>query len=102
MVDEYAIRVPGADKRLLLLAEGRVVNLAAGEGNPPDVMDLAFAVQALSCEWLARQAPELGAGVYDVPGEIDTAVARLKLGALGVSLDRLTAEQSAYLESWGR
>lgn len=103
MVDEYVLRgVFSETKRLLLLAEGRVVNLAAGEGNAPGVMDLAFSVQALSCEWLARNAPDLEAGVYDVPEAIDTAVARLKLEALGVSLDHLTREQAAYLESWGR
>jgi adenosylhomocysteinase len=90
-----------ADGRtLLLVAEGRVANLAAAEGNPPSVMDVAFAEQALSLAWLAATGGELPPGVYDVPGEIDGEVATLELAALGVAIDELTAEQRHYLGSW--
>ena len=85
-------------RRLLLVAEGRLVNLAAGEGHPPSVMDISFAVQALTVEWLATA--ELAPGVHDVPPAIDDEVARTKLAALGVRLDALTGEQSRYLSSW--
>ena len=85
-------------RRLLLVAEGRLVNLAAGEGHPPSVMDISFAVQALTVEWLATA--ELAPGVHEVPPAIDDEVARTKLAALGVRLDALTGEQSRYLSSW--
>jgi adenosylhomocysteinase len=85
-------------RRLLLLAEGRLVNLAAGEGHPASVMDISFAVQALTVEWLA--AAELAPGVHAVPPAIDDEVARTKLAALGVGLDALTAAQARYLSSW--
>jgi adenosylhomocysteinase len=87
-------------RHLNLLASGRVVNLAAGEGHPASVMDLSFALQALSVEHLAKTAGRLGAGVHPVPDEIDREVARLKLASLGVRLDALTAEQQAYRRSW--
>ena len=87
-------------RRLNLLASGRVVNLAAGEGHPASVMDLSFALQALSVEHLALHGARLGAGVHPVPDEIDREVARLKLASLGIELDALTAEQQAYRRSW--
>jgi adenosylhomocysteinase len=87
-------------RRVYLLAEGRLLNLAAAEGHPASVMDMSFANQALSAAHLARHAGELEAAVHDVPKEIDEEVARLKLAALGVDIDVLTAEQLAYLGSW--
>jgi len=96
-VDEYTL--PDG-RRINLLGEGRLVNLAAAEGHPAAVMDMSFANQALSVEWMVKQGKDLSAGVYPVPPEIDTEVARLKLEALGVSIDSLTAEQEAYLTSW--
>jgi adenosylhomocysteinase len=94
-VDEHLM----ADgRRLLLIAEGRLVNLAAAEGHPASVMDVSFAVQALALEWLVRQT--LKPGVYEVPEELDTEVARTKLAALGVSLEELTPDQVRYLSSW--
>jgi adenosylhomocysteinase len=96
-VDEFTL--PDG-RRLFLLGEGRLVNLAAAEGHPAAVMDMSFANQALCVEWVVKHAPELSAGVYPVPTEIDEEVARLKLQAMGIEIDRLTAEQEAYLSSW--
>jgi len=87
-------------RRLYLLAEGRLVNLAAAEGHPAAVMDMSFANQALCVEWLVRSAGELAPRVYPVPEEIDRQVAALKLEAMGVRIDQLTPEQRRYLESW--
>lgn len=87
-------------RRLYLLAEGRLVNLAAAEGHPAAVMDMSFANQALCVEWLARSAGGLAPQVYPVPEEIDRQVAALKLEAMGVRIDPLTPEQRRYLESW--
>jgi len=96
-VDEYRL----ADGRCLhLLAEGRLVNLAAAEGHPAAVMDMSFANQALSVEWMVQRHAELGPQVYPVPSEIDAEVARLKLQAMGVRIDELTREQEEYLRSW--
>jgi adenosylhomocysteinase len=96
--DEYTL----ADgRRLLLLAAGRVVNLAAGEGHPPAVMDLAFATQALTAQWLIGTAESLGVGVHRVPVSIDREVAALELAATGVVIDTLTPEQVSYLTTWG-
>jgi adenosylhomocysteinase len=93
--DEYVL----ADgRRLVLLAEGRLVNLAAAEGHPAAVMDMSFADQALTCEWIAGQ--DLVPGVYDVPKAIDTEVARLKLASMDVEIDALTPAQEEYLSSW--
>jgi len=88
-------------RRLNLLAHGRVVNLAAGEGHPPAAMDMSFANLALAVEHLLRQRAELGPGVLAVPKEIDEEIARLKLGSLGVEIDSLTQDQEDYLSSWG-
>jgi adenosylhomocysteinase len=76
------------------------VNLAAAEGHPAAVMDMSFANQALSVEWIVQRRGELTSAVYEVPAEIDREVARLKLGAMGVEIDQLTEEQAAYLTSW--
>jgi len=88
------------DRRLNLLARGRVVNLAAAEGHPAAVMDVSFAIQALCVEELVRRAGELSPGVHAVPAAIDHEVARLKLAALGVQIDALTDEQREYLDTW--
>jgi len=95
--DEY---VMADGRRLILLAEGRLVNLGAAEGHPAAVMDMSFADQALTAEWLVANAAELTPGVYEVPAEIDKEVAALKLAAMGVSIDVLTPEQADYLSSW--
>jgi adenosylhomocysteinase len=87
-------------RRLLLLAEGRVVNLVAADGHPPEVMDLAFGIEALSLAWLAGRAEKLAPGVHRVPADIDAEAARLVLAALGTRLDALTEAQQAYLASW--
>jgi adenosylhomocysteinase len=97
MVQQYRL----ADgRRLHVLGEGRLINLAAAEGHPAAVMDMSFANQALSLEYLARRHGELERRVYDVPPEIDAEVARLKLEAMGVAIDTLTEEQQRYLTSW--
>ena len=87
-------------RRLYLLADGRLVNLGAAEGHPALVMDMSFANQALGLEWLRSHATELEPRVYDIPGEIDREVARLKLLSMGIEIDQLTAAQKAYSESW--
>ena len=90
-----------ADGRTLhLIAEGRLVNLAAGDGHPAEIMDMSFAIQALSARYLAKHRGELSPGVYDIPQEIDDEVARRKLAAWGVSVDTLSKEQKTYLHSW--
>jgi adenosylhomocysteinase len=95
--DEYIL----ADgRRLVLLAEGRLVNLAAAEGHPAAVMDMSFADQALTCAWLAESHASLEPAVHEVPKEIDTEVARLKLASMAISIDSLTPDQEDYLSSW--
>jgi adenosylhomocysteinase len=95
--DEYVL----ADgRRLILLAEGRVVNLVAGEGHPAAVMDVSFAVQALAAAWLATGQPGLAPGVHDVPALIDAQTATLMLASLGTQIDALTPGQQEYLDSW--
>jgi adenosylhomocysteinase len=95
-VDEYTI----ANKRIYLLGEGRLINLAAAEGHPASVMDMSFADQALSIEYLVSGKTKLAPDVYPVPVDIDRQVASLKLAALGVKIDTLTEEQRIYLASW--
>jgi adenosylhomocysteinase len=90
----------GDGRRIFLLAEGRLINLAAAEGHPAAVMDMSFANQALAAEHLARNASELERKVYVVPEEIDKEIARLKLETMGIAIDTLTAEQEKYLTSW--
>jgi len=96
-VQEYRM---GDGRRLYLLAEGRLLNLAAAEGHPAAVMDMSFANQALSAEYLAKQGKSLQPNVYTVPSDIDQTVARLKLEAMDVRIDELTPEQRKYLQSW--
>jgi adenosylhomocysteinase len=97
LVDEYTL----ADgRRLYLIGEGRLVNLAAAEGHPALVMDMSFANQALSAEWVIQNAATLERKVYDVPREIDDEIARLKLETMGIAIDQLTEEQAKYLASW--
>lgn len=96
-VEEYTLL---NDKKINLLAEGRLVNLAAAEGHPASVMDMSFANQALCAEYLARQGKNLERKVYPVPKSIDRKVARLKLKTMGVRIDALTGEQKKYLSSW--
>jgi adenosylhomocysteinase len=97
LVEQYDL----GDRRLNLLAGGRVVNLAAAEGHPAAVMDVSFALQALSVEDLVRRHGDLQPGVHAVPAAIDYEVGRLKLATLGVAIDEPTAEQASYRESWG-
>jgi len=87
-------------RRIYLLGEGRLVNLAAAEGHPSSVMDMSFANQALSAEYLVKEGATLDRKVYSVPSPIDREIARLKLAAMGVTIDTLTAEQEKYLRSW--
>ena len=94
---EYELR---DGRKLYLLAEGRLVNLAAAEGHPPEVMDMSFANQALVAEWLWEQKNRLGNKVYQVPEKIDREVARRKLKTMGIRIDRLTGEQKSYLRGW--
>jgi adenosylhomocysteinase len=97
LVEQFEI---GPQRRLNLLAQGRVVNLAAAEGHPAAAMDMSFANQALCVEHLARHGATLGPRVLPVPPEIDREVARLKLASLGIEIDELTAAQREYLTSW--
>jgi adenosylhomocysteinase len=96
-VEEYTL---SDGRKINVLGEGRLVNLAAAEGHPSSVMDMSFANQALAAEYLAKNAKELEKRVYPVPKEIDKEIARLKLKAMGVAIDTLTPEQEKYLSSW--
>jgi len=96
-VDEYTLR---GGQKIYLLGEGRLINLASAEGHPASVMDMSFADQALSVEYLIKHSQSLGKEVYPVPKEIDQEVARLKLRSLNAEIDVLTAEQKRYLQSW--
>jgi len=87
-------------RRIYLLGEGRLINLAAAEGHPAIVMDMSFANQALSAEYAIQHAAELERKVYPVPAAIDAEIAKLKLATMGVDLDTLTEEQERYLASW--
>lgn len=87
-------------RRLLVVAEGRLVNLGAAEGHPADVMDMSFADQALAAEWLVENGTDLDPGVYRLPEELDAEVARIKLASMGAQLEELTDEQRRYLSSW--
>ena len=89
-----------ADGRVLnVLADGRLVNLAAGNGHPAEIMDMSFAVQALAAEWLVKHRDTLETKLYDIPAEIDDAIGWAKLAALGLTIDRLTPKQEEYLHS---
>jgi len=96
-VEEYALR---DGRRINVLGEGRLINLAAAEGHPAAVMDMSFADQALSAEYLVKNAKNLERRVYSVPEELDKRVAKLKLESMGIKIDRLTTEQEEYLASW--
>lgn len=96
-VDAYTL--PGG-KRIYLLGEGRLVNLAAAEGHPASVMDMSFATQALASEWAVKNRKKLMPQVYEVPKVVENWVARLKLASMGIHVDRLTEKQKAYLSSW--
>ena len=97
LVTEYTLK---SKKRIYLLGEGRLVNLACAEGHPAEVMDLSFANQALSCEYITKNKNKLKKKVYKVPDEIDYKVAKLKLNSMGIKIDKLTPEQKKYLSSW--
>jgi adenosylhomocysteinase len=96
-VDEYTL---GDGRRIYLLSEGRLVNLAAAEGHPASVMDMSFANQALCLEYLTKMKGKLEPAVYPVPEEIDQEVGKLKLASMNITIDSLTKEQKKYLESW--
>lgn len=97
MVEEFTMP---DDRLIFLLADGRLVNLAAAEGHPASVMDMSFANQALSAEYMVKNAASLKPGVYGVPCDIDAGIAELKLATMGISIDELTEEQKHYLASW--
>ena len=90
----------GDGRTLNVIADGRLVNLAAGNGHPAEIMDMSFAVQALAAEWLVKHRDELETKVYDIPEEIDYQIGVTKLAALGLAIDALTQEQKAYLSGW--
>ncbi len=97
-VDEYILK---NNKRIYLLAEGRLINLAAAEGHPASVMDMSFATQALQCEYVVKKQGNLSVAVHDVPMEIERQVSKLKLKSMSINIDKLTAEQVVYLASSG-
>ncbi|MBI2020416.1 adenosylhomocysteinase [Candidatus Daviesbacteria bacterium] len=88
------------DKKIFVLAEGRLVNLVTAEGHPPDVMDMSFANQALAAEYLVQNKSKLKVGIHTIPAQLDQMIAQLKLESLGISIDKLTEEQKKYLSSW--
>ena len=96
-VEEFAMR---DGRKIYVLGEGRLINLASAEGHPASVMDMSFANQALASEYMVKNHKELEGKVYSVPEELDKHVAKLKLEAMGIKIDRLTPEQEAYLASW--
>ena len=96
-VEEYMME---DGRRIHILGEGRLINLAAAEGHPASVMDMSFANQALAGEYLVKESKNMGNNVYDVPEELDREIARLKLASMGVTIDVLTEEQEVYLNSW--
>jgi adenosylhomocysteinase len=96
-VEEYVLE---NGKRVNLLGDGRLINLAAAEGHPSSVMDMSFANQSLSIEYMVKSKRKLENDVYPVPEEIDMLIAREKLAAMGFAIDKLTPEQKKYLASW--
>jgi adenosylhomocysteinase len=96
-VEEFTLR---GGRRIYVLGEGRLINLAAAEGHPAAVMDMSFANQALAAEYAVKHGRRLEKKVYGVPLDIDREIARLKLRSMGVAIDPLTPEQKRYLESW--
>jgi adenosylhomocysteinase len=95
--EEYRLK---SGKSVVVIGEGRLVNLAAAEGHPSAVMDMSFANQALACEYLVLNKGKLAPGLYSIPAELDKEIARLKLQAMGITIDSLTAEQLEYINSW--
>ena len=96
-MDQYTL---DDGRKVFILGEGRLINLASAEGHPASVMDMSFANQALSAEYMVQNAKSLEKSVYTVPEAIDQEIARLKLQSLGVHIDTLTEEQVRYLSSW--
>ncbi|HEX6669691.1 MAG TPA: adenosylhomocysteinase, partial [Gemmatimonadales bacterium] len=96
LVEEFVVK----GRRIVVLGEGRLINLAAAEGHPASVMDMSFANQALAAELLAREFKTLGKAVHRLPVAVDQEIARLKLQSMGISIDTLTSEQVEYLASW--
>jgi adenosylhomocysteinase len=96
-VDEYRLH---DGRRLYVLAEGRLVNLASAEGHPPSVMDMSFATQALTTEFCVKNKGKLEAKVHAVPAEVEEYVARHKLSSMGITIDELTAQQKRYMSGW--
>jgi adenosylhomocysteinase len=96
-VEEYTLK---GGKKIVVLGEGRLINLASAEGHPSSVMDMSFANQALCTEWMVKNHDSLEKKVYVVPEHIDQEIARLKLKSLGVKIDTLTKSQAKYLASW--
>ncbi|TAN25401.1 MAG: adenosylhomocysteinase [Actinomycetota bacterium] len=100
LVEEFLVPQAGGDARIMVIAEGRLVNLGAAEGHPANVMDMSFANQALAAEWAVANRSTLEPKVYDVPDDIDQGIAALKLATMGIKIDRLTESQQDYLTSW--
>jgi adenosylhomocysteinase len=96
MVEEFMVK----GKRVMVLGEGRLINLAAAEGHPASVMDMSFANQALAAEVLCKEASKMSKSVHRLPASVDQEIARLKLQSMGISIDTLTREQEEYLASW--
>ncbi len=96
-VEEFVV---GGGRRIYVLGEGRLINLASAEGHPASVMDMSFANQALAAEFMVKNGPTLERKVYLVPREIDLEIARLKLAAMDIRIDHLTTQQESYLASW--
>ena len=96
-VEEYTLK---DDRKVYLLGQGRLINLAAAEGHPASVMDMSFANRALSAEYLAREARNLPVDVYPVPKELDESIGRIKLASMGIDIDTLTEQQMQYLDTW--
>jgi adenosylhomocysteinase len=96
-IEEYALK---DGRKIYILAEGRLVNLAAGDGHPAEIMDMTFALQAMSLKYVNDQYKAIGNHVVNVPYELDEQVARFKLESLGKGIDKLTDEQKSYLDSW--
>jgi len=96
-VDEYKLK---NGKRVYVIGQGRLVNLACAEGHPPSVMDMSFATQALTTEFCVKNKGKLTAAVHDVPAEVEDYVARHKLASMGIKIDDLTADQKRYLSGW--
>jgi adenosylhomocysteinase len=96
-VDEYRLK---NGKRVYVVGQGRLVNLACAEGHPPSVMDMSFATQALTTEYCVKNKGKLSAAVHDVPSEVEDYVARHKLASMGIKIDDLTTDQKRYLSGW--